>query len=218
MYVAPEKRRRIQREFSLYCCCCCCGGGGGGGGGSDGGDGGCGCGCRCSSRYCCLFVCFYIRINYLCSAGWIINLKTIRLEVDCDLNNRSCIDILVSWLMPKASQLYETIDQPAEHTLGYNGLTLLPISLRCMCYSYHIRANMRMRLPSRVKLGLSLFLILLLAGDVSLNPGPERPNLRLATINTRSMRDKAPALSDLVVSKDIDLLGITETYHKGNLY
>ena len=55
-------------------------------------------------------------------------------------------------------------------------------------------------------------LLLLLAGDVSLNPGPERPNLRLGTVNARSMRDKAPVLSDFVVSKRIDLLGITETW------
>ena len=69
-----------------------------------------------------------------------------------------------------------------------------------------------MRLPPRVKLNLGLSLLLLLAGDVSLNPSPAAPNLRLGTVNARPMRDKAPALSDLVVSKGIDLLGITETW------
>ncbi len=54
-------------------------------------------------------------------------------------------------------------------------------------------------------------LLLLLAGDVSVNPGPIR-SLRIATINARSMRDKAPALSDLVHSKNIDVLSITETW------
>ena len=78
--------------------------------------------------------------------------------------------------------------------------------------SLFLCANRRMRLSPRVKLNLGMSLLLLLAGDVSLNPGPVRPNLRLATINARSMRDKAPALSDLVVSKGIDLLGITETW------
>ena len=76
----------------------------------------------------------------------------------------------------------------------------------------YLCANRRMRLPPRVKLNLGLSLLLLLAGDVSLNPGPVAPNLRLGTVNARSMRDKAPALSDLVVSKGIDLLGITETW------
>ena len=69
-----------------------------------------------------------------------------------------------------------------------------------------------MRLPPLVKLNLGLSLLLLIAGDVSLNLGPVVPNLRLGTVNARSMRDKAPALSDLVVSKSIDLLGITETW------
>ena len=73
-------------------------------------------------------------------------------------------------------------------------------------------ANRRMRLPPRVKLNLALSLLLLLARDVNLNPGPVAPNLRLATVNARSMKDKAPALSDLVVSKGIDLLAITETW------
>ena len=44
------------------------------------------------------------------------------------------------------------------------------------------------------------------------NPGPGVHGLRLATVNARSMRDKVPALSDLVASKSIDLLGITETW------
>ena len=53
--------------------------------------------------------------------------------------------------------------------------------------------------------------MLLLAGDVSLNPGPTH-SLRIATINARSMREKAPALADLVESKSIDVLSITETW------
>ena len=69
-----------------------------------------------------------------------------------------------------------------------------------------------MRLPPRIKLNLGLSLLGLLAGDVSLHPGPVAPNLHLGTVNARSMRDKAPALSDLVVSNGIDLLGITETW------
>ena len=36
--------------------------------------------------------------------------------------------------------------------------------------------------------------------------------LRLGTVNAHSIRDKAPALSDHVASKSIDILGITETW------
>ena len=53
---------------------------------------------------------------------------------------------------------------------------------------------------------------MLLAGDVSLNPCPVAPNFHIGTVNGHSMRDKVPALSDLVVSKGIDLLGITDTW------
>ena len=54
-------------------------------------------------------------------------------------------------------------------------------------------------------------MLLLLAGDVSLNPGPGVCGLCLGTVNACFMQDKAPTLSDLVSSKSIDLLGITET-------
>ena len=63
-----------------------------------------------------------------------------------------------------------------------------------------------------VQLDLEFFLLLLLAGDVSLNPGPGVLGLRLGTVNALSMRERAPALSDLVASGSIDLLGITETW------
>ena len=63
--------------------------------------------------------------------------------------------------------------------------------------------------PAWFLIFLALFL---LAGGVSLNPGPGVRGLRLGTVNARSMRDKAPAPSDLVASKSIDLLGITETW------
>ena len=69
-----------------------------------------------------------------------------------------------------------------------------------------------MRLPPRVKLNLGFSLLLLLAGDVILHLGPIAPNLRLRTVNAHSMKDKALALSDLVVNKGIDLPGITETW------
>ena len=69
-----------------------------------------------------------------------------------------------------------------------------------------------MRPPPRVQLDFEFPLLLLLAGDVSLNPGSVVRGLRLGTVNARSMRYGAPALSDLGASKSIDLLGITETW------
>ena len=60
---------------------------------------------------------------------------------------------------------------------------------------------------------LKLSLLLLLSGDVSLNPGPNRScNMRFATTNLRSVRQKSAALSDLISSKQIDILAMTETW------
>ena len=51
-------------------------------------------------------------------------------------------------------------------------------------------------------------LLLLLGGDVSLNPGP----FTLSVLNARSIRNKSPLLADIVVSYDLDFLCFTETY------
>ncbi len=63
-------------------------------------------------------------------------------------------------------------------------------------------------------------LLLLLSGDVNLNPGPvihgsaptETHNIRVATTNVQSIREKSAAVSDLVTSKQLDVLAITETW------
>ena len=56
--------------------------------------------------------------------------------------------------------------------------------------------------------GRGLMLLLLLSGDVSLNPGP----LTLVLVNTRSVRNKGPLLADIVASNDLDILCLTETH------
>ena len=60
---------------------------------------------------------------------------------------------------------------------------------------------------------LKLSLLLLLSGDVSLNPGPNRScNMRFATTNLRSVGQKYAALSDIISSKQIDILAMTDTW------
>ena len=87
--------------------------------------------------------------------------------------------------------------------------SLLPSldSLPSLCFC----SNRRPKPLPRVQLNFAAALLLLLSGDVSLNPGPTR-NLRLGTVNVRSIRDKGPVLSDLVVSRGLDVLGVTETW------
>ena len=69
-----------------------------------------------------------------------------------------------------------------------------------------------MQPPPRVRLNLDISLLLLLAGDACLNPGPGVCNRDLDTVNALSMQDKAPVLSDLMTSKYLNLLDITETW------
>ena len=60
--------------------------------------------------------------------------------------------------------------------------------------------------------------LLILAGDVALNPGPTTPlnDLRIGSINVRSVREKGPLLHDLIVSKSLDILAVTETWLRAN--
>ena len=55
--------------------------------------------------------------------------------------------------------------------------------------------------------------LILLAGDVSLNPGPSGSDfMRMATLNVRSLTSKCACFSDLVSSKMLDVVAITETW------
>ena len=75
----------------------------------------------------------------------------------------------------------------------------------------HTCQNRKLLPRPRTRPEFTVQLLLLLAGDVSVNPGPTH-NLRAATVNARSMHAKGPVLSDLMVGKALDVLGITETW------
>ena len=51
-------------------------------------------------------------------------------------------------------------------------------------------------------------MLLLLLGDVFLNPGP----LTLSVLNATSIRNKGPLLADMVASNDLDVLCLTKTH------
>ena len=71
------------------------------------------------------------------------------------------------------------------------------LSYLCSCRKFPTMVN-----------GRGLMLLLLLGGDVSLNPGP----FTLGVLNARSVRNKGPLLADMVASYDLDLLCLTETH------
>ena len=74
---------------------------------------------------------------------------------------------------------------------------LKKISYRLYAKSFPFHVNHR-----------QMSLILLLCGDISLNPGP----IKFAFANTRSIRNKGPLIGDLVLSKNIDIFALTETH------
>ena len=54
--------------------------------------------------------------------------------------------------------------------------------------------------------GLSI--LLLLCGDISLNPGP----ITFGLVNCRSVRNKGPGIADMMSSDSFSILAITETH------
>ena len=61
-----------------------------------------------------------------------------------------------------------------------------------------------------------LFNLTSLAGDVSLNPGPSGSNerIKIATMNVRSIKSKTVPFSEYVISKNLDIVAVTETWLK----
>ena len=55
-------------------------------------------------------------------------------------------------------------------------------------------------------------IILILSGDISLNPGLSARNIKACHLNVRSLPNKTSAFSDFVLSNDLDIVGVTETW------
>ena len=53
-----------------------------------------------------------------------------------------------------------------------------------------------------------LVTLLLLCGDISLNPGP----ISFGVVNCRSVRNKGPCINDTVILHSVDILAVTETH------
>ena len=73
--------------------------------------------------------------------------------------------------------------------------------------------NRRLRFLPISKLNFCTATLILLAGDGSLNPGPSGSDfIRMATLNVRFLTSKCASFSDLVLSKKLDVVAITETW------
>ena len=78
--------------------------------------------------------------------------------------------------------------------------------------SHFLCGNRKMQPPPRVRLNLDMSLLPVARRWCESKSWPWVANLRLSIVNARSMRDKAPVLSDLMTSKNINILGITGTW------
>ena len=80
--------------------------------------------------------------------------------------------------------------------------SILPRSFRLASFGTNARC-----FPSSVK-SQSLCVLLLLCGDISLNPGP----IVMGVANCRSVRNKGPMISDAVFNHSLDILSLVETH------
>ena len=71
------------------------------------------------------------------------------------------------------------------------------LSFSCSCHKFSTLVNRK-----------ELMLLLLLHGDVFLNPGP----VTLGVLNPRSIRNKGTLFAVIVASNDLDILCLTETH------
>ena len=86
--------------------------------------------------------------------------------------------------------------------LSAHGLTSLPCPYRL--HSYVLNTH---HFPC-VAMRQSLATLLLLCGDISLNPGP----MSFGVVNCRSVRNKGPCINDTVIVHSVDILAVTETH------
>ena len=80
--------------------------------------------------------------------------------------------------------------------------SVLPRSFKLASFGTNARC-----FPLSVK-SQSLCVLLLLCGDISLNPGP----IVMGVANCRSVRNKTPMISDAVFNHSLDILSLVETH------
>ena len=106
------------------------------------------------------------------------------------------------------AQWSDVISTPSKYMSKKKSLTYLH-SMPC----FNLCFNRKLLPVPRSRSTFKLALILMLAGDVSLNHGPLiRHHISLATPNIRSIQEKTASLTDLIISKTIDILAVTETW------
>ena len=107
-----------------------------------------------------------------------------------------CVCFSRNWLNADKGQNSEKVDR------SILSIFRLPVVVRKYCYLGNSK-----QVPPQLKLK-NLFLLLLLCGDVAVNPGPTN----FEFVNCRSIRNKGPLLHDLIQRSDLDILGLVKTH------
>ena len=107
-----------------------------------------------------------------------------------------CVGFSQNWLNADKGLNCEKVDR------SIPSIFRLPVVVRKYCYLRNSQ-----QVPPKLKLK-NLLLLLLLCGDVTVNPGPTN----FGFVNCRSMRNKGPLLHDLIKRSDLDILGLVETH------
>ena len=107
-----------------------------------------------------------------------------------------CVGFSQNWLNADKGLNCEKVDR------SIPSIFRLPVVVRKYCYLRNSK-----QVPPKLKLK-NLLLLLLLCGDVAVNPGPTN----FGFVNCRSMRNKGPLLHDLIKRSDLDILGLVETH------
>ena len=107
-----------------------------------------------------------------------------------------CVGFHRNWLNADKGQNCEKVDR------SIPSIFRLPVVLRKYCYLSNSK-----QVPPQLKLK-NLLLVLLLCGDVTVNPGPTN----FGFVNCRSIRNKGPLLHDLIQCSDLDIPGLVETH------
>ena len=107
-----------------------------------------------------------------------------------------CVGFSWNWLNADKGQNCEKVDR------SIPSIFRLPVVVCKYCYLGNSK-----QIPPQLKLK-NLLLLLLLCGDVAVNPDPTNFGL----VNCRSIHNKGPLLHDLIQCSDLDILGLVDTH------
>ena len=111
-----------------------------------------------------------------------------------------CVGFSRYWLNADKVQNCEKVD------ISIPSIFWLPVMVHKYCYCSNSK-----QVPLQLKLK-NLLLLILLCGDVAVNPGPTN----FGFINCRSIRNKGPLLHDLTQCNDLDIPGPCQDSYQAN--